>query len=96
MELKVRAAREVAEGGARLRDVARVFGLPDTTVSEWVRRYRMGGVEALLPQPRPAAKPKAADPRREAVAGLKREHPEYGTRRSGTRCRASRAGRRPE
>ncbi len=80
VELKLRAVQQV-EGGATLRDVARVFGVPDTTLSEWLRRWRRGGLEALLPPPPPEPPRPRPSPKREAVTRLRQEHPEYGTRR---------------
>jgi transposase InsO family protein len=81
VELKLRAVREVLEEGAVQQDVARIFGVPGTTLSEWLRRYRRGGLDALLPPPPPVPPPPRPSPKREAVSALKREHPEYGTRR---------------
>lgn len=81
VELKVRAVRQVAENGATLRDVAGVFGVPETTLSEWLRRYRRGGLDALMPPPPPEPPRPRPSPKREAVTRVRREHPEYGTRR---------------
>jgi transposase InsO family protein len=82
VELRLRVAREVVEEEAPLAEVARVFGLATTTIAEWVRRYRQGGLDALVPKPIvPPPREKAPDPAREAVKAVKVDHPEYGTRR---------------
>jgi transposase InsO family protein len=82
VELKLRVVREVVDEGAPASEVARVFGVPGTTVSEWVKRYRAGGLDALVPKPIvPPVREAKADPKREAVTALKLEHPEFGTRR---------------
>jgi transposase InsO family protein len=74
--------REIVDEGAPIGDVARVFGLAVTTINDWVKRYRLGGLDALVPKPIvPPVRPPTPNPRREAVRALKEEHPEYGTRR---------------
>ena len=82
-DLRIRVVREVVDGQAPARQVARAFGLSETTVSEWVRRYRYGGVEALMPMPAMPRAPrkKASDPMRDAVRATKQDNPEFGTRR---------------
>jgi transposase InsO family protein len=49
----------------------------------WVDAYKRGGVDALMPQVRgPVGAPDAGRAAKEqAVVGLRKEHPEYGTRR---------------
>ncbi len=80
--LRLRVVKEVLEHGAKATDVARVFGVGVATINGWCRTYQAGGPEALIPKaPSPPPRPKAADPKREAVAALKREQPELGTRR---------------
>jgi transposase InsO family protein len=82
VELRLRVVREIVDEGAPIADVARVFGLAITTINDWVKRYRLGGLDGLVPKPIvPPVRPKAPDPRREAVTALKEDHPEYGTRR---------------
>src|SRR5512140_2245286 len=82
VELRLRVVQQVVDEGAPITDVARVFGLGISTISDWVKRYQESGLDGLVPRPlvRPAAA-KTPDPRREAVTALKEEHPEYGTRR---------------
>jgi transposase InsO family protein len=83
LELRVRAARSVVEDGMPMARVAQALGIPYTTVSLWVQKYRQGGVEGLTPQPKRATPRKRAsdDTKRRAVIELRQEHPEYGTRR---------------
>ncbi len=82
--LRLRAAREVVDDDASTMEVSRTLGIGYTTLVEWVRRYREGGAEGLISTPkdgRARRPPRAEDPRRKAVADLRREHPEWGTRR---------------
>ncbi len=83
VELRLRVVREIVDEGSPPADVARVFGLAATTVNEWVRRYRGGGLDALVPKPivPPVPRSRRGDPKHEAVKELREEHPEYGTRR---------------
>jgi len=81
--LPVKVVQEVLERGARPADVSRIFGVAVTTITTWCKAYQAGGPEALIPRPMvpPVRKPRTPDPKREAVAALKREQPELGTRR---------------
>jgi transposase InsO family protein len=84
LEFRVRLVREVLEKKTSSGEVGRIFGVNKGTLYEWVKRYEAGGLEGLAPA-RVGAKPKkksvAATAKREAVAKLRQEHPEYGTRR---------------
>ncbi|HQR45952.1 MAG TPA: IS481 family transposase [Thermoanaerobaculia bacterium] len=83
LELRLRAVEEIIRQGAPYQDVARAYGVGTTTLSAWVRSYRLQGVEglkAIRVPAQPDQRPKA-DPRHQAVGALRREHPEYGTRR---------------
>lgn len=82
LEVRLRVARAVVEEGMAVAAVARAVGIGTTTAAEWVKRYRHGGVDALLPPTPPVTlPPRAADARREAVVGIRRAHPEVGARR---------------
>lgn len=82
LEVRIRAAREVVDKGAPAADVGRVFGIPQTTLSEWTRRYRKDGIEGLLaPARAPKVRERKPDAKRSAVKALKEQHPEFGTRR---------------
>jgi transposase InsO family protein len=78
LDIRLAVARAVVEGQASGYEAARRFSVPYTTLSEWVRWYRAGGVEGLKPQPRPQRK---RDARREASVTVKREQPQAGGRR---------------
>ena len=87
-EFRLEVARAVVERRTPQTAVARVFGVPLTTVIDWTRRYRKEGAAALLGQSargagrtrtKPAQGPAIA--RREAVTGAKKAHPEHGTRK---------------
>lgn len=49
--LRVRVVKEVLEHGAKVADVARVFGVGVATINGWCRVYQEGGPEALIPKP---------------------------------------------
>jgi transposase InsO family protein len=87
-EFRLEVARAVVERRTPQTAVARVFGVPLTTVIDWTRRYRKEGAAALLGQGarsggRTRTKPPAApgSARREAVTEAKRAHPDHGTRK---------------
>src|SRR5437762_2094097 len=88
LDVRLPAVLEVVEHGAAVATVARAFGLGTSTVKGWVEAYQLGGVDAIRPEPRqpPPRRPigpAATQPpgKREAVVAVRREHPEYGTRR---------------
>jgi transposase InsO family protein len=83
LEFRVRLVREVLEGKASPTEICRIFGINKATLYHWIKRYELGGIEGLAPRvvgpkPKPTA---AATAKRKAVTELRREHPEYGTRR---------------
>jgi transposase InsO family protein len=87
-EFRLEVARAVVDRRTPQTAVARVFGVPLTTVIDWTRRYRKEGAAALLGQGarsagRARSKPThgPATVRREAVTGAKKAHPEHGTRK---------------
>ena len=78
------AAAMVVDEKLSVARVSEKLKVPYTTVSEWARKYRAGGRDAL--QGRPACQPERpkvskADPRREAVLEAKRAEPQAGSRR---------------
>jgi transposase len=81
-------ARAVVERRTPQTEVARVFGVPLTTVMDWTHRYRKEGAAALLGQgargegrARPKTAKRPVSVRREVVTEAKRAHPEHGTRK---------------
>jgi len=82
LEVRQRVVRAIVEQGLPVQRVARTVGVPGTTASEWVRKYRQGGLPALEMKPAgPRPRPTTSDPRRRAVVALRRAHPELGVRR---------------
>ncbi len=81
LEVRLRVARAVVEEGLALATVARACGVSAKTAILWVRRYRARGVDGLLPVTAPPVPATGAEARREAVVGIRRAHPEVGTRR---------------
>jgi transposase InsO family protein len=82
LEMRERAVREVVDHGASYADVGRLLGVGRTTVKNWVERYQAEGDQGLERRPAGApSRPKKTGPLEEAVTTIRREHPEYGTRR---------------
>jgi transposase len=83
--LRRRVVEQVVLGGATASGIARAFGLSQTTVSDWVKRYRERGIAGLVAKPRqvptPRAKTTQQEVRHAAVVEQRRAHPEHGTRR---------------
>ena len=46
---KLRAVHEYLQGALSLRDIARKYGVGDTSVRKWIAKYNAGGDAALLP-----------------------------------------------
>ena len=46
---KLRAVHEYLQGALSLRDIARKYGVGDTSVRKWIAKYNSGGDAALLP-----------------------------------------------
>jgi transposase InsO family protein len=79
------AVAMIVDQGINAREVSRELNIPYTTVNEWARKYRAGGVQALAPR-RVAAKPdttrtRKPDARRQAVLAVKQAQPQAGSRR---------------
>jgi transposase InsO family protein len=81
VEFKLKLMHEL-ERGTSVADAARAFGVGGKTAYNWLREYELGGAKALEPKmPGRPGRPPADDARRRAVTAMRREHPEYGTRR---------------
>ncbi len=84
LALRLRVVEQAMSGTVSLGKLSRLFGPSVTAIVNWVSAYEKGGVDALVPKP-PKPPPRrvtaAAQARQQAVVGLRREHPEYGTRR---------------
>ena len=87
-EFRLEAARAVVDRRTPQTEVARVFGVPLTTVMDWTQRYRKEGAAALLGQgargggrSRTKSSNAPASARREAVKKAKRSNPDHGTRK---------------
>ena len=87
-EFRLEVARAVVERRTPQTEVARVFGVPLTTVMDWTQRYRKEGAAALLRQRAPGggqARTRSANAsaaaRRKAVTEAKRAQPDHGTRK---------------
>jgi transposase InsO family protein len=82
--VRVSSVRAVAVQGSPIEKVCRLYGVKDSTLYAWVRRWRAGGPEALRDGKRgtkPGATAGSHGVKRSAVAEVKRAHPEYGVRR---------------
>jgi transposase InsO family protein len=85
LDVMVAASSAVVDRGLVLKRVSEELGIPYTTLTEWVKKYRAGGRAAL--QARPARGPERVkdpvkvDARRDAVLAAKRDQPQAGSRR---------------
>lgn len=78
------AAKMVIDQGLPATQVGQKLGIPTTTVSEWGRKYRDGGMQALEPKARGGAgirRRGTSAARRDAVVAVKRAQPQSGSRR---------------
>lgn len=81
-EFKLRVVQEVLERQTSVRELARIFGVHEHSVYEWVKRYKEQGEAGLGKQKTgPKPKPKAPDARREAVVAMKQAFAHFGSRK---------------
>ena len=74
-------AWELSEQGWKQRDIARALGVTAGAVSQWLKRGREGGVEALRHRPSPGAPPRLSREQLERLPELlERGAPAYGFR----------------
>ena len=83
MSLRLEFVMLAEQPGANFRELCRWQKISPTTGYKWIKRFRAGGVEALLDQSRrplssPAQTPSAVQA---AVVKLRREHPAWGGRK---------------
>jgi transposase InsO family protein len=75
-------ARAVVEQQASTAQMAARLGVPYTTATEWVKRYRQGGETALHPaEPRESSKSRLPSARDAAILATHAAQPHAGTRR---------------
>jgi transposase InsO family protein len=80
--LKRKAVRLYLEEGIPAVKVAKMVGVCHQTIHHWAALYKEHGEAALKQTPRKkASKKKTAGPVREKIVEMKREHPQYGSRR---------------
>lgn len=61
LELSVAAAQDHVDNGVTLREVMAKYGImSESTIKVWCRKYRAGGIEALVKKPR-GRKPRKAE-----------------------------------
>src|SRR5437660_12875473 len=63
-------AWELHEQGWKRRDIAMALGVTEGAVSQWFKKAKAQGVEALKHQPPPGAKPKLSAEQRAQLPGL--------------------------
>src|SRR5258708_13220285 len=87
----VSAAAMVVEQRLTAQQVSRELKIPYTTVSDWARKYRLGGAAALEARPGRGGKrrpgPAKPNPRPEAIVAVKRSQPQAGRRRIRARLK---------
>ena len=71
-QLEQRRLRAIAllDEGYGGSEVARIFGVSPGAVSQWNKRYRQGGIEALRAKPHPGPKPKLTPRQRKQLERL--------------------------
>jgi transposase len=70
LEGRRRRAWELKQKGWKQQDIAAALGVTKGAVSQWVRRAREGGVEALRRHPPPGPTPKLTDEQLAQLPGL--------------------------
>ncbi len=63
-------AFELKQEGWNQREIARALGVTEGAVSQWMKRARQGGVQALKCQPTPGALPRLSEEQRARVPEL--------------------------
>jgi transposase len=69
-EARRKLAWELKEQGWKQKDIATALGVSEGAVSQWVRRGREGGVEALAAHPPKGMAPRLTAEQRAAIPGL--------------------------
>ena len=78
---RLRAIQLIEEEGYNKGMVSEELGIPKSTISGWLYRYRREGEEGLTGKRRARGKAQVSAEAKKKAEALKREHPEYGTRR---------------
>lgn len=84
LAFRLAVVQQAVDKGVSLEQLSRVFGPSRTAILNWIEAYKKGGVEGLTPKPPvpPVRRRSAAsEAKREQVVVMRREHPDYGTRR---------------
>jgi transposase InsO family protein len=80
--LKLKAVKLYLEEGMPAVEVAKLVGVCKQTVHHWAILYKRHGEEILKPTPRKKnRKKKTSGPVREKIVEMKKQHPQYGSRR---------------
>jgi transposase InsO family protein len=87
-EVRLQVAQAVVDRATPAATVGQAFGIPVTTVMDWVHRYKRYGADAtawwseeVKRRKQASESARGVDPRRAAVVESRRQHPEHGTRR---------------
>jgi transposase InsO family protein len=83
VDVRLKVVHAVLDGEVSARDAAQQYEVGKTQVYEWVRRYREGGAEALVPlSRRPASSPRQlAGDVEDEIARLRKDRPEWGAKK---------------
>lgn len=79
-EIRVRVARMYVEEGLPAAVIAQETGISDNTIHKWVKRFRVGGADALKTQhggPRPGI----SDATKSRITEVKKANPDFGVKR---------------
>ena len=79
--LKLKAVKLHLEEGMPALEVARLTRVSKQTIYHWASLYKKHGEAALKPTPRKKTKKKPSGPVRQKIVEMKKENPQYGSRR---------------
>ena len=80
-EFRLQIVRLYLEEGYNTSVLREQFGVSNHSVQRWAKAYRQQGAEGLVPKLPPGARPKLTEAVKKRIVGVKRSHPEYGSRR---------------
>jgi len=80
-EFRLKMVRLYLEEGYSTTVLREHFGVSGHSVVRWVKAYRQQGTEGLVAKLRTGSKPKMTETVKRQIVGIKKKHPEHGSRR---------------
>ena len=81
VEFRLRIVKLYLEEGYSPKLLVEQFGISTHSIQRWVKAFRLYGAEGLEPKRPVTRKSRVSDEVRQQAVEVKREHPEYGSRR---------------